>query len=109
MNLIISNQFIYGDLDMPLYENPIQVDIRSWEGKTYSTVVLAIFEQLKVGVPLELIGNEDLAMLHNQFQLEKPNLFSWEYLEKGPEAWRVAISRINGKHGSSGCCGACGG
>ncbi|ETJ25346.1 Hemerythrin HHE cation binding protein [human gut metagenome] len=31
--------------------------------------------------------------LHYQFIMELPETFEWEYLEEGPEVWRVAITK----------------
>jgi uncharacterized protein (DUF2249 family) len=31
--------------------------------------------------------------LYYQFQAEYTGQFTWEYLEQGPEAWRVRIGR----------------
>ena len=45
----------------------------------------------------------------DQFEADKSGLFSWEYLDSGPEVWRIALTKRKGQHGVSHCCGACGG
>ena len=87
----------------------VQVDTRPMPSKDRRTLVLWTFDQLGVGMTMELINDHDPVTLRSQFELEKPNLFSWEYLESGPEVWRVAVTRLKGKHGEGHCCGACGG
>ena len=49
--------------------------------------------------------------LNEQFQLRSPGLFSWSYLEQGPQLWRVQIgkSATATPAASGSCCsgGAC--
>jgi uncharacterized protein (DUF2249 family) len=43
--------------------------------------------------------------LHYQIEMRHPGEFRWEYLEEGPEVWRVEIGRLE----DSGCECSCGG
>ena len=52
------------------------------------------FDALKSGEAFQLINDHDPMPLYYQFQNEKTNTFGWEYVEKGPEVWRVNISKI---------------
>lgn len=87
----------------------VEVDTRPMPSKDRRTLVFWTFDQLGVGMTMELINDQDPVTLRSQFELDKPNLFSWEYLESGPEVWRVAVTKLKGKHGVDHCCGACGG
>ncbi len=49
------------------------------------------FDGLAVGETLIIINDHDPRPLWYQFSVERKNQFEWTYLEKGPEAWRVAI------------------
>lgn len=42
---------------------------------------------------MELINDHDPKPLHYQFLAERADRFEWEYIEQGPEVWRVAISK----------------
>lgn len=42
---------------------------------------------------MELINDHDPRPLHYQFMIEREGEFEWEYLEEGPEVWRVAITK----------------
>lgn len=88
---------------------PIQVDTRPMAPKDRRSLVFWTFDHLDANVTMELLNDHDPATLRSQFELEKPNLFSWAILENGPEVWRVAITKLKGKHGVDHCCGACGG
>jgi uncharacterized protein (DUF2249 family) len=86
-----------------------QVDTRPMEPTNRRALVFWAFDQLGVDVTMELASDHDPLTLRSQFELEKPNLFKWETLESGPEVWRVAVTKLKGKHGVDHCCGACGG
>jgi uncharacterized protein (DUF2249 family) len=85
------------------------VDTRPVESHNRRTLVFSKFDQLSVDMTMELVNDHDPLSLRSQFEIEKPNLFSWTYLESGPDIWRVAVTKLKGKHGVDHCCGACGG
>jgi uncharacterized protein (DUF2249 family) len=87
----------------------VEVDTRPMTPKDRRSLVFWAFDQLGVDMTLELLNDHDPVTLRSQFELEKPNLFSWGTLESGPEVWRVAVTKLKGKHGVKHCCGACGG
>lgn len=87
----------------------IQVDTRPMEPHRRRNLVFWTFDQLGVDMTMELVNDHDPISLRSQFEIEKPNLFSWAYLENGPAVWRVAVTKLKGKHGVDHCCGACGG
>jgi uncharacterized protein (DUF2249 family) len=51
------------------------------------------FEALKTDESFVLVNDHDPKPLYYQFQAERTGQFTWEYLEQGPQAWRVRISR----------------
>jgi uncharacterized protein (DUF2249 family) len=51
------------------------------------------FEALAPGAGFELVNDHDPKPLYYQFAAERPGTFSWEYLESGPDLWRVRIGR----------------
>lgn len=87
----------------------IQIDTRRMDSKSRRSLVFATFDPLEVDAAMELVSDHDPVTLRSQFELEKPNLFSWDDLESGPAVWRVAVTKLKGKHGVDHCCGACGG
>lgn len=70
-----------------------QVDARLYEPKDKHPVIFNTFEALNSGEAMELINDHDPRPLHYQFIMELPDRFEWEYLEEGPEVWRVAITK----------------
>lgn len=57
-------------------------------------VIFETFESLKPGEAMLLINDHDPQPLRFQFQLEKGDAFSWEYIEQGPETFKIKIGRI---------------
>jgi uncharacterized protein (DUF2249 family) len=45
----------------------------------------------------------------HQFQAQAPGQFSWDSLERGPDTWRVHLTRLAKTHADGQCCGSCGG
>lgn len=87
------------------------VDVRTIAPRNRHPLILSTFEGLAVGEAFELVNDHDPKPLYYQFQAELPGQFGWEYLQAGPEEWRVRISKVAGTstHGAGSCCGACGG
>lgn len=69
------------------------VDARKYEPKDKHPTIFNTFESLKSGEIMELINDHDPRPLHYQFIMERSEDFEWEYLEQGPEVWRVAIKK----------------
>ncbi|WP_163972033.1 DUF2249 domain-containing protein [Oceanobacillus halotolerans] len=56
--------------------------------------IFEVFDSLKSGEFMELTNDHDPKPLQYQFMMERgDDTFSWEYLEEGPELWRVCIGK----------------
>ncbi len=76
-----------------MYHFTASVDARIYEPKDKHPMILNTFDALNSGESMELINDHDPRPLHYQFIMEKPDTFEWQYLEEGPEVWRVAITK----------------
>ena len=56
-------------------------------------LIFSTFDSLKSGEAFILVNDHDPKPLYYQFLHEREGLFTWEYLEEGPEQWRVKISK----------------
>jgi len=83
------------------------VDVRSITPRERHPLIFSTFRDLPPGAAMELVNDHDPKPLYYQFQAETPGRFAWDYLEQGPEVWRVAIRKLG--HGDGSCCGHCGG
>ena len=52
------------------------------------------FEALALGECFVLIGNGDLESLRDEFAGEHPGEFAWQDVERGPDQWRVRITKL---------------
>ena len=60
--------------------------------------IFARFDELNEGETLTIHNDHDPKPLYYQLLGERGNIFNWEYLEQGPEWWKVKISkRITGE------------
>lgn len=55
--------------------------------------IFKTFDSLEQGEVMQLVNDHDPKPLHYQFMMERENQFTWEYLEEGPNTWRVAIGK----------------
>ncbi len=85
------------------------LDARMIAPNDWSSEVFSTFAQLNNGDTMELVDDHDLRALHTRFMCDLAGKFSWDYFEKGPSVWRVAVTRIMSAHENGGCCGGCGG
>ena len=53
------------------------------------------FDALKEGEAFEILNDHDPKPLYYQLLGERGNIFTWKYLEKGPQWWRVQIKKNN--------------
>ena len=87
------------------------LDLRQIAPAARHSSIFSHFADLSPGQTLELINDHDPQPLNDQFQLRAPGLFSWRYLEQGPQVWRVEIGKVEkaAKVVGGGCCsgGAC--
>ncbi|MCZ7603195.1 MAG: DUF2249 domain-containing protein [Melioribacteraceae bacterium] len=72
---------------------PNQLDIRSVQPREKHPTIFKTFDELNAGETFQLINDHDPMPLYYQFQAERPEQFGWEYVEQGPEVWRVNISK----------------
>jgi uncharacterized protein (DUF2249 family) len=89
---------------------PTTVDVRTIAPRERHPLIFSTFRALTPGQVMELVNDHDPRPLYYQFQAEMPGTFIWEYLEQGPENWRVAITRNDlSVAANEKCCGSCGG
>lgn len=78
------------------------IDVRTIVPHERHNLIFSSFNALPQGAAMELLNDHDPAPLHRQFKSNFHGLFTWDYLEQGPEQWRVRIGKAPGN-----CCGSC--
>lgn len=69
------------------------IDVRTIIPRERHPLIFRTFEGLQPGEGFELVNDHDPKPLYYQFQAEIGPKFEWQYLEQGPEVWRVRIGR----------------
>jgi len=58
--------------------------------------IFRTFDELMEGQSFILVNDHDPRPLQYQLSFERPNRFEWEYLEQGPETWKVRLTKKAG-------------
>lgn len=72
---------------------PTILDVRSEPPVRRHELIFTSFDDLPTGDAFVLVNDHDPKPLYYQLEAEQTGKFTWEYLEEGPEAWRVKIGR----------------
>lgn len=55
--------------------------------------IFKAFDALESGEFMLLVNDHNPKPLQYQFMMERENEFTWEYIEEGPEEWKVVIGK----------------
>ncbi|HET9340581.1 MAG TPA: DUF2249 domain-containing protein [Casimicrobiaceae bacterium] len=69
------------------------LDVRQVAPRERHPLIFRTFDALAPGEALVLVNDHDPKPLYYQFKAESNAEFTWEYLESGPDVWRVAIGK----------------
>ncbi|HEX6979494.1 MAG TPA: DUF2249 domain-containing protein [Alphaproteobacteria bacterium] len=69
------------------------IDVRTIVPRERHPLIFRTFDALGAGEGFLLVNDHDPKPLYYQFQMERPGAFTWQYLEQGPDVWRVRIAR----------------
>lgn len=78
---------------VPAMTDPRILDVRTEPPIRRHSLIFETYEALGPGEAFELVNDHDPKPLYYQFAAEKAGEFSWDYVEQGPEVWRVRIGR----------------
>lgn len=70
-----------------------RIDVREMPPARRHDHIFSTFEALGPGDAFELVNDHDPKPLYYQLAAERPGTFTWDYLEHGPDVWRVRIGR----------------
>jgi uncharacterized protein (DUF2249 family) len=85
------------------------IDVRVLPCEQRRELIFSTFDGLAAGKAMEIVNDHDIKPLQGVFENLVPGKFAWEYLQQGPDVWRVAITKLAPAHASGSCCGSCGG
>jgi uncharacterized protein (DUF2249 family) len=77
---------------MKMAESKI-LDVRTLIPAERHRLIFVTYGELQPGESFTLVNDHDPKPLYYQFEAEHNGQFSWQYLEQGPQTWRVEIGR----------------
>jgi uncharacterized protein (DUF2249 family) len=72
---------------------PATLDIRPVPPPAKHPTIHRTFDALSAGEAFILVNDHDPKPLYYEFAAERPGQFTWQYLDQGPEVWRVKIGK----------------
>lgn len=70
-----------------------KLDVRVIEPRLKHPTIFNTFDSLEKGGAFIIVNDHDPKPLYYQLLAERPNQFSWEYLQSGPYEWQVKIEK----------------
>lgn len=70
------------------------IDVRTIRPPERHPLIFKTFNGLEPGQAFTLVNDHDPKPLYYQFAAELPGKFRWDYLEQGPQVWRVEIGKV---------------
>ncbi len=71
-----------------------ELDVRQLRRRDKHPTIFATYGALPAGGSFVLVNNHDPKHLRAEFDADHTGSYGWEYVEKGPEVWRVRISKL---------------
>lgn len=75
-------------------DRPATIDVREIAHGQRHPRIFARFARLAPGEAFTLVNNHDPKPLRRELEAAHPGDFTWDYLESGPEQWKVRIGRV---------------
>ncbi|MEO6929735.1 MAG: DUF2249 domain-containing protein [Casimicrobiaceae bacterium] len=69
------------------------LDVRHLVPRERHSTIFNTWESLPSGTSFVLINDHDPKPLYYQFDAEHSGQFTWDYIESGPDTWRVRIGK----------------
>nr|WP_117397069.1 DUF2249 domain-containing protein [Maritalea myrionectae] len=82
----------------------LKLDVRTIPRVERHSKIMTVFGDLAPGETFLLVNDHDPLGLYSSMQSREAGSFTWEYVLRGPDEWRVQI----GRRESTTCCGSCG-
>ena len=91
-NIILDKKNLTGDI---MSEIKIKtLDVRPIVAREKHPSIFAMFDSLLSGQAMQLVNDHDPKPLYYQMQAENNGQFEWEYIEQGPDVWKVNIKKV---------------
>lgn len=82
-------------------EDIFVLNVTQIEPRMKHPTIFRYFDDLKGGEAFQILNDHDPKPLYYQLIAERGNVFTWDYLEKGPQWWRVQIRKADVEKGET--------
>lgn len=72
------------------------LDVRPLRKPDKHPAIFASYADLEVGESFVLVNDHEPVHLRNEFEVEYPGGYGWDYVETGPQTWRIRVSKLAG-------------
>lgn len=70
------------------------IDVRAILPRDRHPLIFEAFDLLNSGEAFLLVNDHDPKPLYYQFMHERTNQFQWDYVEQGPDVWKVRVGKL---------------
>ena len=71
-----------------------EIDVRTMRKPDKHPAIFQAYAGVKVGESLVLVNDHDPRHLRDEFEIEYPGGYSWEYIARDPRDWRIRITKL---------------
>lgn len=71
-----------------------ELDVRVEPPARRHGLIFGKYFKLAPGEGFVIVNDHDPKPLRYQFEAQYKGLFTWDYLEEGPEVWRVRVGKV---------------
>jgi regulator of cell morphogenesis and NO signaling len=82
-------------------EKVFELNVTLIQPKLKHPTIFQHFDALQPGEAFKILNDHDPKPLYYQLIAERGNIFSWTYLEKGPQWWKVLIKKLDVENGDT--------
>lgn len=76
-------------------QTAVDLDVRPVEPKDRYDTIMNAYEKLRAGEAMQLtVDHDPLCMYYTLRATRGDESFTFEYVERGPETWRVIVTRM---------------
>lgn len=81
--------------EIAMHDNPslpTTIDVRQIAPPMRHPLIFSTFDRIGPKDSLHIISDHDPRPLRYLFDVRYPDAFTWDYIESGPEVWRVRLA-----------------
>jgi uncharacterized protein (DUF2249 family)/quercetin dioxygenase-like cupin family protein len=71
-----------------------ELDVRPLRKPDKHSAIFQVYDALAVGESFVLVNDHDPKHLREELDTDHPGGYRWDYLDNGPDAWRIRIGKL---------------